>query len=323
MYALTIHGGAGIIQPGDISQEEENAYHKGLQDALQTGYQILAAQGSALDAVEAAVCKLEDNALFNAGRGAVFTNEGTHELEASVMCGHTLNAGAACGLKHVKNPVSLARAIMEKSEYVFLSGEGAEQFAMEHNLELALEDYFFTHERYQELREKQTKEWDKAHAKADDSPVTGKSKGTVGAVALDVHRNLAAATSTGGLTNKKSGRIGDTPMIGCGTYAHNACCGVSCTGDGEFLIRTVAAHTVYSLMAYKGMSVQEACDYLIHHILQAVQGEGGLIAIDCQGNIGQSYNSPSMHRGSIQADGSWFTAVFENKRYTNNKKVVY
>lgn len=323
MYAITVHGGAGTIEPGSITPEKEMAYHVGIEEALQAAYKILSRQGSALDAVEAAVRSLEDNPLFNAGKGAVFTHDGKHELEASIMCGKTLKAGAASRLNAVKNPVSLARKILDHSEFVFMCGSGAEEFAREQNLEFQLEDYFFTHERYQELKQKQEKEWQKANALQDTDHTPGKSLGTVGAVALDIHGNLAAATSTGGLTNKKYGRIGDTPLIGCGTYANNATCAVSCTGDGEFFIRTVAAHEVYSLVTYKGISMQEACDIVIHERLKAIEGEGGLIAIDRQGNIGMAYNSPNMHRGSILPDGTLFTAVFGEKRFVENFKAAY
>lgn len=314
MYAIAIHGGAGTIQPGSISPEEENNYHQGIEEALVAGEIILAGGGSALDATEAAVRALENNPLFNAGRGAVFTHDGKHELEASIMCGKTLKAGAAAGIRLVKNPVTLARAVMEKSDYVFLGGNGAEIFAREQNLEFGLEEYFFTQERYEELTEKQAKEHNNGPVPANQDKLLGKSMGTVGAVALDNAGNLAAATSTGGLTNKKYGRIGDSPLIGCGTYANNTTCAVSCTGDGEFFIRSVAAHEVYSLVAYKGMSVQEACDFFIRHNLQAIAGEGGLIALDTVGNPGLSYNSPNMHRGFSHSDRPGFTAVFGDKR---------
>lgn len=322
MYAITVHGGAGTIEPGSIPPEKETAYHKGIEEALQAAYKILSGKGSALDAVEAAVCSLENNPLFNAGKGAVFTHDGKHELEAAIMCGKTLKAGAATGLHSVKNPVTLARKIMDNSDFVFMCGSGAEEFAREQNLDFQLEDYFFTHERYQELKQKQEKEWEKANAQADPTQLSGKSLGTVGAVALDIHGNLAAATSTGGLTNKKYGRIGDTPLIGCGTYANNTTCAVSCTGDGEFFIRTVAAHEVYSLVAYKGISIQEATNIVIHERLKAIAGEGGLIAIDRQGNIGMAYNSPNMHRGCIMPDGTMFTAVFGEKRVVENYKTA-
>ena len=226
---------------------------------------------------------------------------------------HVLEAGAVACLNAIKNPISLARAVMEKSDYVFLSGTGAETFAREQNLEFQPEEYFFTHERYQELKQKQEKEWQQAHAMEEEEKTIGKSMGTVGAMALDVHGNLAAATSTGGLTNKKFGRIGDSPLIGCGTYANNTTCAISCTGDGEFFIRSVAAHDVYCLIEYKGMPVQEACDLVIHQKLKAIEGEGGVIAVDRFGNVGMAYNSPNMHRGYILPDGTLFTAVFGDK----------
>jgi beta-aspartyl-peptidase (threonine type) len=315
MYTIAVHGGAGTIEPGSISSEKENQYHKGIEEALQAANKILCNKGHALDAVEAAVRSLEDNPLFNAGRGSVFTHEGKHELEASIMCGRTLQAGAATGVHLVKNPVTLARAVMEKSDHVLLCGSGAETFAREQNIEMRPEEYFSTEERYQELKEKQEKNRKKAEARADQEKSMGKSMGTVGAVAIDVHGNLAAATSTGGLSDKKYKRVGDTPLIGCGTYANNTTCAVSCTGDGEFFIRIVAAHEIYSLIEYKGMSIQEACNAVIHQNLKAIDGEGGLIAVDRSGNIGMAYNSPNMHRGCIQADGTIYSAVFEGIRY--------
>jgi beta-aspartyl-peptidase (threonine type) len=315
MYTIAVHGGAGTIEPGSISSEKESEYHTGIEEALQAANKILCKKGNALDAVEAAVRSLEDNPLFNAGRGSVFTHEGKHELEASIMCGRTLKAGAATGVHQVKNPVTLARAVMDRSDYVFLCGSGAEAFAREQQLELRPEAYFSTEERFQELKEKQEKNSKKAQAQADEEKSMEKSMGTVGAVAIDIHGNMAAATSTGGLTNKRYKRVGDSPLIGCGTYANNTTCAVSCTGDGEFFIRVVAAHEVYSLMEYKGMSVQEACDAVIHQKLKAIEGEGGLIAVDRSGNIGMAYNSPNMHRGCIHTDGTIFTAVFEGIRY--------
>ncbi len=309
MYLLAVHGGAGTIEPGSISPDKENQYHAGIAEALQAGHKILSGGGNALDAVEIAVRSLEDNPLFNAGRGSVFTHAGKHELEASIMCGKTLKAGAATGVRLIKNPITLARAVMDQSDYVFLCGSGAETFAKEQNIAFQPEDYFFTGERYQEWKQKQEKE---AHAQGKEA--RSSSKGTVGAVAVDVNGNLAAATSTGGLTNKKYGRVGDSPLIGCGTYANNTTCAVSCTGDGEYFIRTVAAYDIYSLLKYKGMAVQEAADLVIHQKVKAIEGEGGLIALDCLGNVGFSYNSPNMHRGCIHSDGTLFTAVFEEKR---------
>lgn len=314
MYVLAVHGGAGTIEPGSISAEKENQYHAGIAEALHAGYKILSTGGHALDAVERAVCSLEDNPLFNAGRGAVFTHAGNHELEAAIMCGKTLKAGAATVVSLIKNPVTLARAVMDKSDYVFLCGSGAEMFARDQKIAFQSENYFYTHERYQELKEKQNQESKCTQAEVKEEKAIGQSKGTVGAVAIDTFGNMAAATSTGGLTNKKYGRIGDSPLIGCGTYANNTTCAVSCTGDGEFFIRTVAAYDIYSLIEYKGMSIQEACDLLIHQKLKAIQGEGGLIAVDRSGNVGFSYNSPNMHRGCIHTDGTLFTAVFEGKR---------
>src|SRR5687767_5684753 len=306
-YTLAIHGGAGKILKKNITAEQGLLYKKGLEEALEAGFAVLDKKGSALDAVRIAVMTLEDNIFFNAGRGSVFTHEGLHEMDAAIMDGEKLRAGAVAGVRNIRNPIELAYEIMKNSNHVFLSGEGANAFAEEHGMKKEADEYFFSQSRYDQLMKIKNSD----EAALDHNIQTEKKLGTVGAVARDMEGNLAAATSTGGLTNKKFGRIGDTPLIGCGTYADNASCGISCTGDGEFFIRTVAAHTVYSLIAYKGMSVQEACDYLINTTLKAIQGEGGLIALDRDGNIGQAYNSPNMHRGSIQTDGTWFTAVFE------------
>jgi beta-aspartyl-peptidase (threonine type) len=315
MYIIAIHGGAGTTQKGSISAEQENNYHKGIEEAIRAGVAVLASKGTALDAVEAAVCSLENNPLFNAGKGAAFSHEGRHELEAAIMCGKTLEAGAVVGLSQIKNPISLARAVMEKSPYVMLSGKGAEEFAREQELEFVSNEYFSTDERYQELQKKLQKEKEEANAQEDADKAKGKAFGTVGAVALDVHGNLAAATSTGGLTNKRYGRIGDSSLIGCGTYANNHTCAVSCTGDGEFFIRTVAAHEMSALLAYKGVPVQDAANQVIHQQLQSIDGEGGLIAVDRTGNTAFAYNSPSMYRGSGSSDGTIFTAVFEEIRF--------
>jgi beta-aspartyl-peptidase (threonine type) len=315
MYIIAIHGGAGTTEKGSISAQQENNYHTGIAEAIQAALAILADEGTALDAVEAAVCSLENNPLFNAGKGAAFSHEGKHELEAAIMCGKTLQSGAVLGLSQIKNPVTLARAVMDKSSYVMLSGKGAEAFAREQQLESVPNDYFSTEERYQELQKKLAKEKEEAHSQEDTNKAAGKAFGTVGAVALDVHGNLAAATSTGGLTNKRYGRIGDSSLIGCGTYANNHTCAVSCTGDGEFFIRTVAAHEMSALLAYKGISIQDAANQVIHQQLQAIEGEGGLIAVDRGGNTAFAYNSPSMYRGSGSADGTIFTAVFDEIRF--------
>ncbi|MDP1745094.1 MAG: isoaspartyl peptidase/L-asparaginase, partial [Bacteroidota bacterium] len=246
-FAIAIHGGAGAIPRSIMGAENEKNYKKGLEEALLAGDTILSSGGNALDAVEAAVNKLEDNPLFNAGRGAVFTNGGTNELDASIMDGKNLMAGAVTGIKNVKNPVSLARVVMEKSEHVFLSGAGGMEFAKKMNLEFAPDEYFFVQDRYDQLL--QARESDQVvldHGNTRGTP--NSKKGTVGAVALDVFGNIAAATSTGGMTNKKFGRVGDSPIIGAGTYANNNTCAISCTGHGEFFIRSVVAYDISCLM---------------------------------------------------------------------------
>ncbi|HLN74705.1 MAG: isoaspartyl peptidase/L-asparaginase family protein [Methylococcaceae bacterium] len=283
MYAIAIHGGAGVISPKELTAALEKQYLQGLKDALDAGFKILEKGGSALDAVQAAVVLLEDNELFNAGKGSAFTSDETHELEASIMCGKRVDGGAACGLKNVKNPILLARAVLEESHHLFLNGQGAELFADERELEFVPKEYFYTEKKYKELKECQSN--------------AGKNKGTVGAVAIDGEGNLAAATSTGGLTNKKFGRIGDSPILGAGTYANNTTCAVSCTGDGEYFIRCVAAYDVSALLEYKGMTLQNACQEVVMHKLKKLGGEGGLIAIDRQANIEMVFNGEGMYRG--------------------------
>lgn len=282
-YAIAIHGGAGVKDRHDLTPSLEEKYLQGLRQSLMAGYFVLANEGSAIDAVESAVAVLEENELFNAGRGSVFNADGRHEMEASIMCGQRVDAGAVCGLRNVRNPIRLARKVLEESNHLFLNGEGAETFARERNLYFEPDEYFYTKERYEQL----------ISAKLSKPRGTG----TVGAVALDSFGNLAAATSTGGLTNKKYGRIGDSPVIGAGTYANNSTCAVSCTGDGEFFIRSVAAYDISALMEYGGLSVKEACNRVIMQKLVNIGGEGGAIAIDNKGNIEMCFNSNGMYRG--------------------------
>jgi L-asparaginase / beta-aspartyl-peptidase len=296
-YAIAIHGGAGTINKNIVTPQLENEYRSGLTASLQAGDDILKKGGSALDAIESAVIVLEDNPLFNAGRGAVFTHEGKHEMDAAIMEGSQLLAGAVTGISNVKNPVKLARAIMEHSGFVLLAGEGANTFARKMNLEFEPDEYFFSQYRFNQLM----KVRDTDVMKLDHSETeTGKAEkrfGTVGAVAIDINGNLAAATSTGGLTNKCFGRVGDTPIIGAGTYANNKTCAISCTGVGEYYIRTVLAYDISCLMEYKGLSLEEACNLVIHQKLKNLGGEGGLIAIDSKGNISMPFNSDGMYRG--------------------------
>lgn len=289
-FSIAIHGGAGTITRALMTPEREAAYTEGLKAALDKGYRILAGGGSALDAIEASIVSLENNSLFNAGRGSVFTHEGRHEMDASIMRGDTLEAGAVAGICGVQNPVELARAVMEKSEHVMLARDGAEDFARTLGLQFQPEEYFYDalrHQQWQTAKEE-------GLVKLDHSE--GKKFGTVGAVALDMSGNLAAATSTGGMTNKRWGRVGDSPIIGAGTYANNNSCAVSCTGHGEFFIRAVVAYDISCLMEYKGLSLSEACDVVVNDKLVKLGGEGGLIAVDAKGNVCLPFNSEGMYR---------------------------
>ncbi len=307
-YAIAIHGGAGTILRSTMTAEKEAAYKKGLQDAIVAGEVILKEGGSSLDAVEAAIRSLEDCPLYNAGKGAVFTNEGKHEMDASIMEGKKLMAGAITGVRNIKNPISLAKAVMQKSEHVFMACEGAMEFAKKVNAELMPDDYFFVQLRYDQLQEAL-----KSDTVVLDHTVKDQKKfGTVGCVALDVNGNLAAGTSTGGMTNKKHGRVGDTPMIGAGTYANNNTCAISCTGHGEFFIRSVVAYDISCLMEYKGLSLKEACDIVVQKKLVKIGGEGGLIALDAKGNIELPYNSEGMYRASKKSDGDLYIGIYKD-----------
>jgi L-asparaginase / beta-aspartyl-peptidase len=289
MYAIAIHGGAGVRERKDLSPAMEETYLQSLREAINAGYSILEKNGSSLDAVEATVTVLEDNELFNAGKGSVFTADGAHEMEASIMCGRRVDAGAVCGIRNVRNPVKLARTILEKSKHLFLAGTGAEKYAKEHGLVFEPDEYYYTAERYRQLQAARIR--------------TVKSTGTVGAVAIDSAGDLASATSTGGLTNKDYGRIGDSPVIGAGTYARNSTCAVSCTGDGEFFIRTLAAYDISAMVEYAGTSLREACEAVILGKLHQMGGDGGAIAIDSQGNIEMVFNSNGMYRGYRRENG--------------------
>lgn len=290
MYTLAIHGGAGVIDSNSITADEGKLYKEGLVEALQAGLYLLDQGENALDAVEAAVTILEDNPLFNAGKGSVFNYEGKHEMEASVMWGKTLDAGAVCSLRNVRNPVRLARMVIERSQHVFLNGAGAEEFAKEHGLPLEDDSYFFVTKRYDQLIDA------KKNTRIQLDHVAENKYGTVGAVALDRYGNLAAATSTGGLTNKNYGRIGDSPIIGAGTYANNDTCAISCTGNGEFFIRSVAAYDISCLMEYKSFTLKEACELVIMEKMVKMGGEGGVIAADKWGNVELLFNTIGMYR---------------------------
>jgi beta-aspartyl-peptidase (threonine type) len=304
-YAIAIHGGAGAIRREEMPPEKETAYRTALDSALTIGETILKNGGSALDAVEQTIVFLENCPLFNAGRGAVFTHEGKNELDASIMDGATQKAGAVGSVTTVKNPIKLARAVMDKSPHVFLSGRGAEQFAAENGLEIVDPKWFFTQERWDVLQELLKEEEEKTgkldHLKLSENQSFDKNLdekfGTVGCAALDKNGNLAAGTSTGGMTNKRWNRLGDTPVIGAGTYASNDACAISCTGHGEFFIRYAVAHDVWALMVYKGLPLAEAADFVVNKKLVEKGGEGGLIAVDKDGNVALPFNSEGMYRG--------------------------
>ncbi|MFM2047559.1 MAG: hypothetical protein RI955_105 [Bacteroidota bacterium] len=297
MFAIAIHGGAGTLTKSMMSADKEQQYLSALHEATAVGKLILQNGGSALDAVEQAVVSLENCPLFNAGKGAVFNHKGEHELDASIMFGKNTSAGAVAGVKHIANPISLAKAVLQKSNHVMLMGDGAEQFAKEQNIDLVDQSYFYNEFRFQQWQE--IKNEDKFMLDHSVS-IQEKKKGTVGAVALDSSGNLAAATSTGGMTNKKWGRVGDTPIIGAGTYANNNTCAVSCTGHGEFFIEQVVAYDVHCLMLYKNMTLKEATEYVVLDKLKNIEAEGGLIAVDNLGNISLVFNSEGMYRASFK-----------------------
>jgi len=306
-FSIAIHGGAGTLVKGLMTPELEAEYKAALQNALTQGYAVLEKGASALDAVEVAVRLLEDSPLFNAGKGSVFTAEGTHEMDAAIMNGENLKAGAVSLITGIKNPVSLARDIMDKSYHVFLAGEGAMQFAKSNGYTIESPNYFYDEVRY--------KQWqgikDSDNFQLDHSVKKDGKFGTVGAVACDQKGNIAAATSTGGMTNKKWGRVGDSPMIGAGTYANNNTCAVSCTGSGEYFIRGVVAYDVSCLMEHKGMSVEEASNEVINNRILKIQGDGGLIAIDTKGNIAMPFNTEGMYRACKTSSGKEVIAIYK------------
>ena len=297
-YALVIHGGAGTILKENLTDERAAAITEAMNAAMDAGERVLREGGSAADAVEATIWVMEDSPYFNSGKGAVFTHAGINELDASFMNGADQTAGAVGGVTNLKHPISAARAVMEKSEHVLLTGKGAEEFAAGVGLEVVDPSYFFTQERYDALQ--RALEGEKVEQEKID---VDKKHGTVGCVALDKQGNLAAGTSTGGMTNKRYNRLGDSPIIGAGTYADNATCGVSCTGWGEYFIRYAVAYDVHARMAYAGATLKEATDAVIHHTLVEKGGTGGLIALDAQGNVAMPFNTPGMYRGYLKAGG--------------------
>ena len=309
--ALAVHGGAGTIERGSMTPERENEYRAGIENALRAGEKILRGGGSALDATEAAVRTLEDDPHFNAGKGAVFTSAGTNEMDAAIMDGKTLGAGAVAGVEHVRNPVTLARAVMEKSKHVFIIGAGAEEFAKRNGIELVDAKYFFTQERWDDLKKAQGAE--KSGRGGEKKFIISEEEhhGTVGAVARDKDGNLAAATSTGGTTNKLPGRVGDSPVIGAGTYANNNTCAVSCTCDGEYFIRAAVAHEVCALIE-RGMSLREASEKALARARE-LGGSGGLIAVDKNGEVALPFNTSGMYRGYVAADGKHVIDIYRER----------
>jgi beta-aspartyl-peptidase (threonine type) len=311
-FSIAIHGGAGTIIKEHLTPELEAEYRKALKESMDAGYLVLSTGGSAVNAVKAAVVMLEDNVLFNAGRGSVFTHKGSHEMDAAIMDGNTLAAGAVAGVRNIRNPVELAEKVMLHSSHVFLGGQGANEFAVMQGIKLEPDEYFYSDFRYnqwQEIRESDSYQLDHSSAKTE-SALKDKKFGTVGAVACDSHGNVAAATSTGGMTNKQYGRIGDSPMIGAGTYANNNTCAISCTGHGEIFIKAVAAYDVSCLMEYKKMNLREACEEVVMKKLVALHGEGGLIGADAKGNVALVFNSPGMYRGFKNSNGENLIAIY-------------
>ena len=311
-FSITLHGGAGAIRAQDMPDTLQAAYTQALQQALDAGYTILANGGTAMAAVKATILYLEDNILFNAGRGAVFTKKGLHELDAAIMNGKTLEAGAVAGVRNVRNPIELAERVMLHSGHVLLSGNGAIDFAIQQGIPLESDHYFFSQYRYDQWVAIRDSEFYQLDHKADNLMGKDKKLGTVGAVACDMQGNIAAGTSTGGMTNKKYGRIGDSPIIGCGTYANNNTCAISCTGHGEIFIRTVAAYDVSCLMEYKGFTLQQAMEEVVHHTLIKMGGEGGMIGADATGNTAWVFNTAGMYRARRNSKGLEEILMFEN-----------
>jgi beta-aspartyl-peptidase (threonine type) len=308
-YSIAIHGGAGTLVKGMMTPEKEKAYKAALSEALNSGYSVLENGGSAMDAVEAAVVSLENCHLFNAGRGSVFTSAGTHEMDASIMDGKTRKAGAVSLITGIKNPVRLARDVMDRSEHVFMAGEGAMEFAKLNGHDILSPDYFYDEFRFQQWQEiKGSDSFQLDHSKKKDSKF-----GTVGAVACDQHGNIAAATSTGGMTNKKFGRVGDSPMIGAGNYANNQTCAVSCTGSGEFFIRGVVAYDVSCLVEHRNYSLQQATEEVIQKRILQFGGDGGLIAVNSKGDISLSFNTEGMYRGFKKSDGTEAVLIYREE----------
>jgi len=315
-FSIIIHGGAGTILKKNMTPEKEATYKAKLEEAIHVGYEILKNGGSSLDAVQKTINVMEDSPLFNSGKGAVFTNAGTNEHDASIMDGKTLNAGASAGTQTVRNPINLARAVMENSPHVMLSGKGAELFAQEQGLEIVDPSYFYTENRFKTLQRIKEREESKqkldAKATFYDTDIKDSKFGTVGCVALDKNGNLAAGTSTGGMTNKRWGRIGDSPIIGAGTYANNATCAVSSTGWGEYFIRAMVAYDISALMEYKGLTLKEAAQEVIQKKLPELGGDGGIVAVDKYGNMVAEFNTAGMYRATMNDKGELEIKIYKD-----------
>lgn len=312
MHTLVIHGGAGTIVKDDMTPELEKAYMDGLRDALSAGFAVLEEGGTAVNAVKAALVVLEDHILFNAGRGAVFTKKGVQEMDAAIMDGSSLAAGAVAGIRNVRNPIELAAEVMRNSNHVFLSGKGANDFAIKQGIKLEPDEYFFSQFRYDQwkaIRDSDRYSLDHTHLHLEEL-MRDKKFGTVGAVACDAQGHLAAATSTGGMTNKKYGRIGDSPLIGIGTYANDDTCAISCTGHGEMFIRAVASYDVSCLMEYRQLSLQEAMDVVVNKKLKSLNGEGGMIGVDGKGQHAMVFNSAGMYRAYKNSRGETDVLIY-------------
>lgn len=309
---LVIHGGAGTLLKKEMSKEKEKAYKDALNESLKKGYEVLKKGGTSLDAIEEAIKVMEDSPLFNAGKGAVFTHDEKNELDASIMYGKNLMAGSVAGVSTIKNPISAARLVMEKSPHVMMVGNGAEIFAHSNGIEKVDPSYFYTKNRFDQLQKiKDTEKIELDHSSKVNSKYPDSKFGTVGAVALDQYGDLAAGTSTGGMTNKKYGRVGDSPIIGAGTYANNKTCAISATGHGEYFIRSVVSYDISALMEYKGLSIQKASDEVVKNKLVKIGGEGGVIGVDKNGNIAMSFNSEGMYRGYIKSDKDFKVMIYK------------
>lgn len=312
-FSIAIHGGAGTILKEDMTPELEKAYIDALKNALDAGYAVLEKNGTAIEAVTAATVSLEDNSLFNAGKGSVITKKGEYEMDAAIMDGKTMDAGAVAGVKNIRNPIILAKEVMAKSDHVFLSGDGAREFAIKQGVQISPDEYFFSQFRYDQwkaMRDSDTYALDHTQHGVENL-MKDKKFGTVGAVACDAFGNIAAATSTGGMTNKKFGRIGDSPVIGAGTYASNATCAISCTGHGEPFIKAVAAYDVSCRMEYKGLPLEDAMNEVVNDKLIKLEGEGGMIGIDSKNNISMQFNSAGMYRGLKKSSGEYSIGIYK------------